>query len=54
MASTYEQKMTRKIAVCGNTARVYIIQGIPRIASEYAKVAAHLAFVLRPDLRDSQ
>jgi len=51
MAKSYEAKMKNYIAVNGNTARVYVLQGAPKLAAEFAKAAAHGLFILRPDLK---
>jgi hypothetical protein len=50
--TAYEKKLKSKIAECGNTARVYILHQTPKLAADFAKAAAHMAFILKPELRE--
>ena len=52
MAKTYKQKLKNHINTCGNTARIYILHGAPKIASFFAVAAAKSAFKLHPELRE--
>lgn len=51
---SYEKKLKNRINTCGNTARVYILHGQPEIASSFARTAARVAFILKPQLKEEE
>lgn len=48
----FELKLKKYIWTCRNTCEVYVLQGVPRIAGEWARAAASAAFEMNPGLRD--
>jgi hypothetical protein len=51
-AKSYEVRLKNHINTCGNTARIYILHGAPKIAKDFAIAAAKSAFKLHPELRE--